>query len=115
MSKLQVPQFRTYGEGAAFWDNVDTAPFIEDDGERFRFETPSKRAIRVAILPDVAAELIQRHTNKRRATDVRFQFLLYPKVGFFLGAFLAVGGFCTEPLQIDEAIVGEIGYCGCTS
>jgi hypothetical protein len=60
MNKLQVPEFKTYEEEATFWDNLDTAPFMEDDGEWFRFETPNKRAIRVAILPDVAEELAQR-------------------------------------------------------
>jgi hypothetical protein len=60
MSKLQVPEFKTYEEEAAFWDNLDTAPYMEDDGEWFRFETPNKRAIRVAILPEVAMELAQR-------------------------------------------------------
>ena len=59
MSKLQVPEFKTYEE-AAFWDNLDTASYMEDDGEWFRFETPHKRAIRVAILPEVATELAQR-------------------------------------------------------
>lgn len=60
MSKLQVPAFKTYEEEAAFWDNLDTAPYMEDDGEWFRFETPNKRAIRVAILPEVATKLAQR-------------------------------------------------------
>lgn len=60
MSKLKVPEFNTYDEEAAFWDNLDTAPYMEDDGEWFRFETPNKRAIRVAILPEVAAKLSQR-------------------------------------------------------
>ena len=60
MSNLQVPEFKTYEEEAAFWDNLDTAPYIEDDDEWFRFETPNKRAIRVAILPEVATELAQR-------------------------------------------------------
>ena len=60
MNKLQVPEFKTYEEEAAFWDNLDTTPYMEDDGEWFRFETPIKRAIRVAILPEVAAELAQR-------------------------------------------------------
>ncbi|MGH7596109.1 MAG: CopG family antitoxin [bacterium] len=60
MNKLQVPEFKTYEEEAAFWDNFDTAPYMEDDGEWFRFETPNKRAIRVAILPEVATELAQR-------------------------------------------------------
>ncbi len=60
MNVLQMPEFKTYEEEAAFWDNLDTAPFMEDDGEWFRFETPNKRAIKVAILPEVADELIQR-------------------------------------------------------
>ena len=60
MSKLKVPKFKTYEEEAAFWDNLDTAPYMEDDKEWFRFETPKKRAIRVAILPEVARELAHR-------------------------------------------------------
>jgi len=59
MNDLQMPEFKTYEEEAAFGDNLDTAPFMEDDGEWFRFETPNKRAIRAAILPDVAEELMQ--------------------------------------------------------
>ncbi len=57
MKKLELPEFKTYEEEAAFWDNLDTAPFMEDDGEWFRIETPSKRAIQVAILPAIADEL----------------------------------------------------------
>lgn len=60
MSKLQVPEFKNYQEEAAFWDNLDSAPFMEDDGEWFRFDTPTKRAVRVPILPEVAAELARR-------------------------------------------------------
>ena len=60
MNQLQVPEFKTYEEEAAFWDNLDTADFMEDDGEWFRFETANKRAIRVAILPEVADELLRR-------------------------------------------------------
>ena len=60
MSNLQVPEFKTYEEEATFWDNLDTAPYMEDDGEWFRFETANRRAIRVAILADVATELAQR-------------------------------------------------------
>jgi hypothetical protein len=55
-----MPEFKTYEEEAAFWDNLDTAPYMQDDGEWFRFETPEKRAIRVAILPEVAVELARR-------------------------------------------------------
>lgn len=60
MMELQVPRFKTYEEEAAFWDNLDTADFMEDDGEWFRFETPHKRAIRVAVLPEIADELMRR-------------------------------------------------------
>ncbi len=59
MKELQVPEFKTYEEEAAFWDNLDTADFMADDGEWFRFETPHKRAIRVAILPEIAEELMR--------------------------------------------------------
>jgi len=60
VSKLQVPELNTYEEEAAFWDGIDTSDFMEDDGEWFRFEVPEKRALRVAILPEVANELAQR-------------------------------------------------------
>jgi hypothetical protein len=41
MSKLEVPEFKTYEE-AKFWDDLDAAAFMEDDGEWFRFETPTR-------------------------------------------------------------------------
>ena len=59
MKELQVPEFKTYEEEAVFWDNLDTADFMEDDGEWFRFETPHKRAIRVAVLPEIADQLVR--------------------------------------------------------
>jgi hypothetical protein len=60
MSKLQLPEFKTFEEEATFWDNLDTSDLMEDDGEWFSFETPQKRALRVSILPQVATELAQR-------------------------------------------------------
>jgi len=36
---LKVPEFKTYEEEVTFWDNLDTADFMEDDGEWFHFET----------------------------------------------------------------------------
>jgi len=60
MSEIQVSEFKTYEEEVAFWDNLDTAPFMEDDSEWFRFEIAEKRAIRVAILPELAEELARR-------------------------------------------------------
>ena len=60
MSELKVPEFKSYDEEAEFWDRLDTADFMEDDEEWFRFETVNKRAVRVAILPEVAEMLAQR-------------------------------------------------------
>lgn len=59
MNKIELPKFETYEEEATFWDNLDTAPFMEDDGEWFHFEMVADRAIRVAIIPELAKELIQ--------------------------------------------------------
>lgn len=56
MKALRVPEFKSYEEEAAFWDNLDTADFMEDDGEWFRFDTPHKRAIRLTIFPEIAEE-----------------------------------------------------------
>jgi len=76
MNKLEMPEFKTYEEEAAFWDNLDTAPFMEDDGKWFRFETPSKRAIRVAILPEVADQLIRRAQAQRVSVETLVNVLL---------------------------------------
>ncbi len=70
MKALQVPEFSSYEEEAAFWDNLDTADFMEDDGEWFRFNT--KQAIRVAILPEIAEEL----TKKAQAEGVSIETLV---------------------------------------
>ncbi len=60
IGKLQIPEFQSYEEEATFWDNLDTGDLMEDDGEWFHFETSTPRAVRVAILPEVANELAQR-------------------------------------------------------
>ena len=49
MSRLQVPEFKSYEDEAAFWDNLDTADFMEDDGEWFHFDAANQRAARVAV------------------------------------------------------------------
>lgn len=72
MKTRQVPEFSTYEEEATFWDNLDTADFMEDDGQWFRFETAHKRAIRIAILPEIAEELWQ----KAQAQDVSIETLV---------------------------------------
>jgi hypothetical protein len=60
MKRLEVPEFATYEDEAAFWDSLDTGDLMEDDGKWFRFETPTKRAVRIAVLPDIAEALAQR-------------------------------------------------------
>ena len=76
MNKLQVPEFKTYEEEAAFWDNLDTADFMEDDGEWFRFETANKRAICVVILPEVADELLRRASAQGVSVETLINVLL---------------------------------------
>lgn len=39
MNKIEIPEFAGYEDEAAFWDNLDTASSMEDDGEWFQFET----------------------------------------------------------------------------
>ena len=80
MKKLQMPNFKTYEEEAAFWDNLDTAPYMEDDGEWFRFDTPNKRAIRVAILPEVATELAQRASAQGVSIETLVNALLFERI-----------------------------------
>lgn len=76
MNELQIPEFTSYEEEAEFWDNVDTADFMEDDGEWFRFETLTRRAIQVAILPEVADALIQRARAQRVSVETLANVLL---------------------------------------
>jgi hypothetical protein len=60
MNEVKLPEFESYEEEAAFWDNLDTADLMPDDGEWFRFETDNKRAVRIAILPQIAEALAER-------------------------------------------------------
>ena len=76
MKELQVPEFSTYEEEADFWDNLDTADFMEDDGQWFRFETLHKRAIRVAILPEIAEELSQKASAQGVSVETLVNVLL---------------------------------------
>jgi len=56
MNEIKIPEFASYDEEAEFWDNLDTADLITD-GDWFRLETDNKRAIRIAILPEIAEKL----------------------------------------------------------
>jgi hypothetical protein len=80
VKELQAPEFKTYEEEAAFWDNLDTADFMEDNGEWFRFETPHKRAIRVAILPEIADELMQRAHAQGVSIETLVNVLLIERI-----------------------------------
>ena len=59
MKELKVPEFKSFEEEAAFWDDLETADIMEDDAKWFRFDTPHKRAVRVAILSEIAEELMR--------------------------------------------------------
>lgn len=74
MKTLQVPEFSTYEEEAAFWDNLDTADYMEDDGQWFRFDT--NKAIRVAILPEIAEELIKKARSQGVSIETLVNVLL---------------------------------------
>ena len=52
MKERKIPKFRSYEEEAAFWDNLDTADLMEDDGEWFRFDTLHKRPVQGTIEED---------------------------------------------------------------
>ena len=56
---MKVPESVSYEEEAELWDSLDTADFMVDDEEWFRFDTPHKRAFRVAIRPEIAEELMR--------------------------------------------------------
>ena len=80
MKKLHVPEFKSREEEAEFWDNLDTADFMEDDGEWFRFDTPHKRAIRIAILPEIAEELMQNAQAQGVSVETLVNVLLIERI-----------------------------------
>ncbi|MDE0200764.1 MAG: CopG family antitoxin [Caldilineaceae bacterium] len=80
MSELKVPDFKSYEEEAEFWDNLDTADLMEDDGEWFRFDTPQKRAVRVAILPEIAEELMRSAHAKGVSIETLVNVLLIERI-----------------------------------
>ncbi len=79
MKSLQVPSFKTYEEEAEYWDNLDTVDLMADDDEWFQFEAPLKRAIRVAILPEVAEALIQQAQVQHVSVETLVNVLLMEK------------------------------------
>ncbi|PKO19705.1 MAG: hypothetical protein CVU38_21510 [Chloroflexi bacterium HGW-Chloroflexi-1] len=43
MSKIELPEFKSYEGEAALWDNLDTGNFMKDDGEWFHFDLDDER------------------------------------------------------------------------
>ena len=76
MNEIKVPEFNSYEEEADFWDNLDTSDYMEDDGEWFQFDTDNKRALRVAILPEVVAPLIAQARVKGVSIETLINVLL---------------------------------------
>ncbi len=72
MSKIVIPEFSSYEEEANFWDNFDTADLMEEGGEWIHFDVPNPRAVRIAIVPEVARQLRER----ARATGVTVETLV---------------------------------------
>ncbi|MEM7125782.1 MAG: CopG family antitoxin [Chloroflexota bacterium] len=72
MSEIPTPEFKTYEEEAEFWDNFDTADYMDDDGEWFQFVRHADQAVQVAILPQVAEPL----RMQAQAQGVSFETLI---------------------------------------
>lgn len=81
IKQIELPEFTSYEEEAAFWDNLDTGNFMEDNGQWFRFETPTKRAVRVAILPEIAEALAKRARAQGVLVETPVNVLLAESVG----------------------------------
>lgn len=69
MKSIHIPEFASYEEEAEFWDSLDTADLMEQGGEWLHFETPEPRAVRIAILPEIAQALEQRARAKGIAVE----------------------------------------------
>ena len=75
MTKIQTPEFETYEEEAEYWDKLDTADLMEDDGEWFKFDTEAK-AVEVAILPEIAERLSMRARHQGVSLETLINVLL---------------------------------------
>ncbi|MCB0062170.1 MAG: hypothetical protein KDE19_08650 [Caldilineaceae bacterium] len=76
MTQLTIPDFQTYEEEAEFWDNLDTADSMEDDGEWFQFETGQQQAVRVPILPNIIQGLQKRASAQGVSLETLVNVLL---------------------------------------
>lgn len=80
MNKIEIPEFAGYEDEAVFWDNLDTASSMEDDGEWFQFKTVPGRAMRVAILPDLAKELMQLARDQEISVETLVNVFLVERI-----------------------------------
>ena len=80
MKQLEIPEFASFEDEAAFWDNLDTGDFMEDDGKWFRFDTPMKRAVRIAILPDIIEALARRASSQGVSIETLVNVLLVESI-----------------------------------
>ncbi len=80
MSELKLPEFESYEDEAAFWDNLDTAELMPDDGEWFQFETERKRAVRIAILPQIVQALAERARGQGVTVETLVNALLMERL-----------------------------------
>ena len=119
---LEVPEFKSYEDEVTFWDNLDTADYMEDDGQWFQFEVPVKRAVRIAI-PNLSPreyheqreaerlrqreELRQEQLDKARRAIQRLA-PQYPAIEavYLFGSVMAEGRF-TQRSDIDVAVVAD--------
>lgn len=79
-NEIKVPEFNSYEEEADFWDHFDTANYMEDDGEWLQVETDNKRALRVAILPEIVAPLRMSARSKSVTIETLVNVLLAKSV-----------------------------------
>lgn len=118
MSSLEVPIFKSYEEEATFWDNLDTADFMEDNGQWFQFEVPVKRAVsnlspREYHAQREAEQLHQREQLRqeqlaRARTAIQWLAPEYPSIQavYLFGSSMAEGRF-TRHSDIDVAVVSD--------
>ncbi len=75
MKEIEVPEFKSYEEEAEFWDNFDTGDYMPEEGWEEVY-TDTKRAMRVAILPEIVAPLRARARAKGVSVETLINVLL---------------------------------------
>lgn len=73
--EIEIPEFNSYEEEAEFWDNLDTSDYMPEAGWEEVY-TDTKRAMRVAILPEIVAPLRARAHAKGVSVETLINVLL---------------------------------------